>query len=104
MGTIGADRSRAARAMTPRPLLQPHGRVRLGLEASRFPHFWVGGWVGGAWHALSFPGVWSFGGPLAPIFFHILNKKSTGAGHRMDNRGPRAPFRVNQVRHCQLSR
>ena len=34
---------------------QPHGWVRLGFEVSRFPHFWVG-----AWHVLSFPGVWSF--------------------------------------------
>ena len=41
MGTIGADCSWVARATTPGP--QPHGWVRLGLEVSRFPHFWVGG-------------------------------------------------------------
>ena len=57
MGTIGADCSRVARATTPGPLPQPPGWVRLGLEASRFPHFWVGG----PWHVLSFPRVWSFG-------------------------------------------
>ena len=43
MGTGGADCSRVARAMTPRPPSQPHGLVRLGLEVSRFPHFWGGG-------------------------------------------------------------
>ena len=42
MGTIGADCSRVAREMTPRPPPQPHGWVRLGLEVSRFPHFRVG--------------------------------------------------------------
>ena len=42
MGTIGADCSRVARAMTPGPLPQPHDWVRLGLEVSRFPHFGVG--------------------------------------------------------------
>ena len=59
MGTIGADCSRVARATTPGPPPQPHGWVRLGLDVSRFPHFWVG-----AWHVLSFPGVWSFGALL----------------------------------------
>ena len=43
MGTIGADCLRVARATTPGPPPQPHGWVRLGLEVSRFPHFWVGG-------------------------------------------------------------
>ena len=56
MGTIGADCSCVARAMTPGAPPQQHGWVRLGLEVLRFPHFWVG-----AWHVLSFPGVWSFG-------------------------------------------
>ena len=42
MGTIGADCSRVARAMTPGPPPQPHGWVRLGLEVSRFLHFWGG--------------------------------------------------------------
>ena len=41
MGNIGADCSRVARATTPGP--QPHSCVRLGLEVSRFLHFWVGG-------------------------------------------------------------
>ena len=41
MGTIGADCSRVARAMTPGPLPQPHGWVRLVLEVSRFPRFGV---------------------------------------------------------------
>ena len=57
MGTIGTDCSQVARAMTPGPPPQPHGWVRLGLEVSRFPHFGVGG----SWHVLSFPRVWSFG-------------------------------------------
>ena len=43
MGTIGADCSQVARAVTPGPPPQPHGWVRLGLEVSRFPHFWGGG-------------------------------------------------------------
>ena len=43
MGTIRADCSWVARAMTPGAPPQPHGWVRLGLEVSRFPHFWVGG-------------------------------------------------------------
>ena len=43
MGTIGADCSQVARATTPGPPPQPHGWVRLGLEVSRFPHFWGGG-------------------------------------------------------------
>ena len=43
MGTIGADCSRVATATTPGPPPQPHGWVSLGLEVSRFPHFWVGG-------------------------------------------------------------
>ena len=34
--------SRVARAITPGPPPQPHGWVRLGLEVSRFPHFWGG--------------------------------------------------------------
>ena len=56
MRTIGADCSRVAKATTPGPPPQPHGRMRLGLEVSRFPHF---GW--GSWHVLRFPRVWSFG-------------------------------------------
>ena len=43
MGTIGTNCSRVARATTPGPPSQPHGWVRLGLEVSRFPHFWGGG-------------------------------------------------------------
>ena len=43
MGTIGADCSRVARATTPGAPPQSHGWVRLGLEVSRFPHFWGGG-------------------------------------------------------------
>ena len=43
MGTIGADCSWVARVTTPEPSPQPHGWVRLGLEVSRFPHFWGGG-------------------------------------------------------------
>ena len=43
MGTIGANLSRVARATAPGPLPQPYGWVRLGLEVSRFPHFWGGG-------------------------------------------------------------
>ena len=60
-GLLLADYSRVARATTPGPPPQPHGWVRLGFEVSRFPHFWVGVGlgVGGAWHVLSFPGVWS---------------------------------------------
>ena len=42
MGTIGADCPRVARVMTPGPLPQPHGWERLGLEVSRFLHFWGG--------------------------------------------------------------
>ena len=57
MGTIGADRSWVARATTPGP--QPHGRARLGLEASRFPHLWGGG----PGHAHRLPRAWSFGAP-----------------------------------------
>ena len=56
MGTLGTDCSRVARATTPGPPPQPHGWVRLGLEVSRFPHFWVGGLA-----CAEFPGVWSFG-------------------------------------------
>ena len=57
MGTIGADCSWVARMMTPRPPPQPHGWVRLGLEVSRFLHFWGGG----SGHVPRFPRVWSFG-------------------------------------------
>ena len=42
MGTTGADCSWVARATIPGPPPQPHGWVRLGLEVSRFPHFWGG--------------------------------------------------------------
>ena len=57
MGNIGADCSWAARTTTPGPPPQPHDRVRLGLEASRFPHFWGRG----SEHVPRFPGAWSFG-------------------------------------------
>ena len=63
MGTIGADCSRVARAMTPGPPPQPHGWVRLGLEVSRFPHFWVGGLA-----CAEFPRGVEFRGSLAPFF------------------------------------
>ena len=56
MGIIGADCSRVAGAMTPGPLPQPHGWVRLGLKYRDSCIFGLG-----AWHVLSFPGVWSFG-------------------------------------------
>ena len=71
MGTIGADCSWVARAVTPGPLPQPHGWVRLGLEVSRFPHFWVGGLA-----CAEFPRGVEFRGSLAPFFFSTsLNKK-----------------------------
>ena len=65
MGTIGADCSQVARVTTPGPLPQPHGRVRLGLEASRFLHFWVGGLA-----CAEHPRGVEFWGPLAPFFPH----------------------------------
>ena len=43
---LGADCSRVARTTTPGPPPQPDGWVRLGLEVSRFPHFWKGGGEG----------------------------------------------------------
>ena len=52
MGTIGADCLWVTRAMKPGSLLRPHIWVRLGLEVSRFPYFWVGAWL-----VSSFPGV-----------------------------------------------
>ena len=63
MGTIGADCSRVARATTPRPQPQPHGWVRLGLEVSRFLHFWVEGLA-----CTEFPRGVDFWGSLAPFF------------------------------------
>ena len=63
MGIIGADCSRVARVMTPGPLPQPHGWVRLGLEVLRFPHFWVGGLA-----SAEFPRGVEFRGSLAPFF------------------------------------
>ena len=71
MGTIGADCSRVARATTPGPPPQPHGWVRLGLEVSRFPHFWVGGLA-----CAEFPRGVEFRGSLAPFFSTSLNKKN----------------------------
>ena len=70
MGTIGTNCSRVARATTPWPLPQPHGRVRLGFEVSRFPHFWVGGLA-----CAEFPRGVEFQGSLAPFFLHILKQK-----------------------------
>ena len=64
MGTIGADCSWVARVTTPGPLPQPHGWVRLQLEVSRFPHFWVGGLA-----CTEFPRGVEFRGSLAPYFF-----------------------------------
>ena len=75
MGTIRADCSRVARAMTPGRQPQPHGWVRLGFEVLRFPHFWVGGGLACA----EFPSGVEFRGSLAPFFLHILiQKKCTG--------------------------
>ena len=74
MGTIGADCSRVARATTPRPPPQPHGWVRLGLEVSRFPHFWVGGLA-----CAEFPRGVEFWGFFSSIFFSTsLNKQKKG--------------------------
>ena len=73
MGTIGADCSWAARATTPGPPPQPHGRVRLGLEVSRFLHSWVGGLA-----CAESPRGAEFWGPLAPFSFSTyLNKKKS---------------------------
>ena len=63
MGTIGAYCSRVARATTPGPPPQPHGWVRLGLEVSRFLHFWVG-----VLACAEVPLGVEFWGPLAPFF------------------------------------
>ena len=86
MGTIGADCSRVAMAMTPGPLPQLHGWVRLGLEVLRFPHFWGGG----SGHVPRFPRVWSFGLFSSSFFSTSLNKKKItgGIGHRMDSQEP----------------
>ena len=70
METIGADCSRVARATTPGPAPQPHGWVRLGLEVSRFLHFWVGGLA-----CAEFPRGVEFRGSLALFFLHILKQK-----------------------------
>ena len=40
-GSLVTNYPRAA--TTPGPSPQPHGWVRLGIEVSRFPHFWRGG-------------------------------------------------------------
>ena len=92
MGTIGDDCPRAARATTPGPPPQPHCWVRLGLEASRPPHFWGGG------QGIC-PGSLRRGvsGPLSSIFFlHILKqkrkRKTLDTGHRTDNREPQSCF------------
>ena len=60
---VRADCSRVARATTPGPPPQPHGWVRLGLEVSRLPHFWVGGLA-----SAEFPRGVEFQGSLAPCF------------------------------------
>ena len=70
MGTIGADSSWVARAMTPGPLPQPHGWVSLGLEVSRFLDFWRGGQ--GMCPGSLGCGVWS---SLAPFFSPHPQKK-----------------------------
>ena len=69
MGTIGADCSRVARATTPGPPPQPHGWVRFGFEASRFPHFSVGGLA-----CAEFPRGVEF-----HFFLHILKQKRNWA-------------------------
>ena len=74
MGTIGANCSWVARAMTPRPPPQPHGWVRLGFEVLRFPHFWKGGW-----HVPAFLGVWSLG-LFSPTFSSTSSKKENQQG------------------------
>ena len=63
MGTIGADCSWVARAMTQGSPPQSHGWVRFWLEVSRFQHFWVGGLV-----CAEFPRGVAFQGSLAPFF------------------------------------
>ena len=79
MGTIGADCSWVARAMTPGPPPQPHGWVRLGFEVSRFPHFSVGGLA-----CAEFPRGVEFRGSLAPFFFSTsLNKKEKTTSGRL---------------------
>ena len=70
MGTIAADCSWVARAMTPGSLPQPHGWVRLGFEVLRFSHFWVGGLA-----CAEFPRGVEFWSSLAPFFLHILKQK-----------------------------
>ena len=45
-GLLLADCSQVARAMTPGPLPQPHGWVRLEFEVPRFPDFCEGGGLG----------------------------------------------------------
>ena len=70
MGTIGADCSRVARATTPRPPPQPHSWVRLGFEASRFLHFWVGGLA-----CAEFPRGVEFSYFSSIFFSTSLNKK-----------------------------
>ena len=69
-GLLLAECSRVARATTPGPPPQPHGWVRLGFEVSRFPDF-----CEGAWHVLSYLGVWSLGLSLAPLFSPHPQKK-----------------------------
>ena len=69
-GLLLADCSRVARAMTPGPLPQPHGWVRLEFEVSRFPDFLRGGW-----HVLTSPGVWRLGLFSSIFFLHILKQK-----------------------------
>ena len=88
---LGADCPGLARATTPEPPPHQHGWVRLGLEASRFPHSW-GGRPGQC------PGPLGCGasGPLAPLFFlHILQQKSLhwALGTEWITESPRAVFK-----------
>ena len=65
------DISLVTRATTPGPLPQSHGWVRLRLEVSRFPHFWVGGLA-----SAEFPQGCGVSGLFSSIFFSTsLNKK-----------------------------
>ena len=81
MGAIGADCSRVARATTLGPPPQPDGWVRLGLEVSRLPHFWVGGLA-----CAEFPRGVEFRGSLAPFFSStsLNKKKDNGNGRKIE--------------------
>ena len=97
MRTIGADCSRVARATTPGAPPQPHGWVRLGLEVSRFPHFWVGGLS-----SAEFPQGCGVSGLFSSIFFSTSLNKTKGI--EWITEGPRVIFRVNRVSVAPLSR